>query len=347
MAYIAVVPPIRFINIGSSVGTSQADSNTPNDVIMIRAFMIYLQNHRKDLPFTNTRLATLAGAMDRELSKMIVDYKAFKTKEFLAALAPEERFNDRVMPQDLQFAVQSAGPGAAGQTTIMSLNVDVKPLPGYGDNPVDVMCNLFPLRGMLTASPVRPETDWRDLARNKVPWNQWLKVHQEAALMAYETFRTMDPWGLDPSRPNSKPDLSKHDAYLELSALLGPYLNEIKAFRDNHTQVTLSASPSPSSTGQPLTIKVTVTSVGGQIPQGIVRLWLIDWDHLKYYYPRVAEVPEKYSQELRLMNGSATFTYPASAMIAFGNFIIRAVFPDTGRFVGSEARIKHEIQYKP
>ncbi len=336
MAYIAVVPPIRFINIGSAVGSSQADSNVPNDVLMVRAFMIYLQNQRKDLQFTNTRLASLAGSMDLQLSKMIIDYKAFKTKEFLAALAPEERANDRVIPQDLRFAVQSASPAAPGRTTIMFLNGDVNPLAGYGDNTVDVMCNLFPIRGMLTASPVRPETDWRDLARNKVPWNQWLRMQQEVALLEYERLKT--PFTV--AKPS---DLDKLDLYRESSTLLGPYQNELKSFEDTHTHTDLSVSPSPSARLQAVTVKVSVTSVGGQIPQGSVRLWFIDWDHMKFYYGRVADVPASMSQELRLVNGSATFTYPGPAMIGTGSFVVRAVYPDTGSFLGSEARTKHEI----
>jgi hypothetical protein len=336
MAYIAVVPPVRFINIGSAVGSSQADSNAPNDVLMVRAFMIYLQNFRKDLQFTNTRLTTLAGSVDLQLSKMIIDYKAFKTKEVWVVGAPEERANDRVVPQDLRFAVQAALPAAPGRNTIMLLNLDVNPLAGYGDNVVDVMCNLFPIRGMLTASPARPETDWRDLARNRVPWNQWLRIHQEVALMEYDRLKT--PFTV--AKPS---DLDKLDSYRESSALLAPYQNELKSFGDNHTHTGLSVSPSLSARLQAVTVKVSVSSVGGQTPQGSVRLWFIDWDRIKFYYGRVADVPASMAQELRLVNGSATFTYPGSAMIGTGSFVVRAVYPDTGSFLGSEARIKHEI----
>lgn len=174
MAYIAVVPPVRFINIGSSVGPSPDEPNRPDDVLIIRAFMIYMTNFRKDLQFTTSTLPTLVGKFDPQLSQMILDFK--KKLSPLLMLPPEERENSRVIPQDERFAVQSA---ARPATTIMLLNNSVRPLPGYGDTAVEVMCNLFPILGILRAAPGgdrkaigQPDAYWRDVARNKVPWPQ-------------------------------------------------------------------------------------------------------------------------------------------------------------------------------
>src|SRR5262249_5675869 len=109
----------------------------------------------------------------------------------LLLLPPEERGNSRVIPQDERFAVLTA---ARPATTIMALNNEVKPLPGYGDTIIDVMCNLFPIRGILGCWPVRggqrqaigqPDAYWRDLARNKIPWNQWTRAQQNNATDEY------------------------------------------------------------------------------------------------------------------------------------------------------------------
>jgi hypothetical protein len=345
MAYIAVCPPIRFINIGSSVGSTPNDSNIANDVLMIRAFMIYLQNCRKDINFTNTRLMTLAGGMDASLSSMIKDYKAFKTKQPLLNVAPEERLNDRIIPQDLLTGVELSGALASPvRNTIMYLNFDVMPLAGYGDNIIDVMCNLFPIRQMLTAWPVRPETDWQDLARNKIPWRLWLRVQQEAAMIDYQSLRGMDPSQPDPSHPNSsKFDFSKYDEYKRRLALLAPYMSDIKTFRENHTQVDVSVTPSPSISGLPVTVSVSVKSIGGAIPQGNVKIMFLSKQILKiYYYNQVNDVPEKFIRVAPLVNGSASVTYPE---VLYGSYLVRAIYPGSGDMVDSENRIAHEVKF--
>jgi hypothetical protein len=204
--------------------------------------MIYLQNFRGDLPFTNTRLTRLAGSLDDDLSQMILDYKAFKAKANPAAIAFEERGNDRVLSQNLHWAIASVS-SALQQNVIMCLNLDVKPLTGYGDNAVDVMCNLFPIRSKLIVPPLTgsglwdkvrdPDLSsryWRDLARNKVPWNQWLREHQEAAINEDALARDRNA--------EAGADLKKFSVYLpiyfdednEVFELLAPYQNEMKAF---------------------------------------------------------------------------------------------------------------------
>jgi hypothetical protein len=360
VAYIAVVPPIRFINVTSSVGTATSQQwttcrNNPDDVLIVRAFMIYLQNFRGDLPFTNTRLTRLSGSLDADLSQMILDYKTFKTKANPAAFAPEERGNDRVLTQNLHLAVPSAS-SALQQNIIMSLNLDVKPLSGYGDNTVDVMCNLFPIRSKLTVptltgsglwdkvrDPDLSSRNWRDLARNKVPWNQWLRAHQEAALNEYALARDRKAEvDADPTKmlPIYLP--IRYDEDDEVFALLGPYQNEVTSFREHHTEVALSTSPNPSVSGQPLTVNISVTSRGGQAPQGVVKLWIVSRELMRFYGRSTFLTPSK-AFELRLQNGSATFNVSADQIFT-GKYFVRADYWPTGGFLESTANMEHEVK---
>ena len=361
MAYIAVVPPIRFINITSSVGTATKQEyskcrNNPDDVLIVRAFMIYLQNFRRDLPFTNTRLARLAGSLDDDLSQMILDYKAFKAKAGPATMAFEERGNDRVLPQSLNSALPSAAPAALQQSTIMSLNLEVRPLAGYGDNTVDVMCNLFPIRSKLTVPPLTgsgtwdkvrdpdlSSRDWRDLARNNIPWNQWLRKQREAAISEYQFALAR--------KAEAQDDPTRFRAYLpidydednEVLALLVPYQNEMNSFWDKHTQVALSTSPRPSADRQAMTVNISVTSRGGQTPQGVVKLWIASRELFKFY-GRDILTPSR-ALELRLLNGAATYTAPADQMFrAASPYFVKADYWPTGGFLESTANIEHEVK---
>jgi len=349
MAYIAAVPPIRFINITSSVGTGPYRNN-PDDVLILRAFMIYLQNFRKDLSFTNTRLTTLAGSLDGDLRQMILHYKAFKAKVASAGLPPEERGNDRVVPQDVRFALASAAaPGLT--TTIMSLNLDVKPLAGYGDNIVDIMCNLFPIRGWLTIPPLKgsalwdqvrdPNLSsryWRDLARNKISWKQWLPKQQEEAMNERQGANVRSA----AASPTKLPATFDEDN--ELFALLAPYHDEMKDFYEHHTRLALSTSPNPSAHGQPVTVKISVTSYGGQAPQGSVRLWITTQELLRLYGRQSTLTPDK-GVLVRLVNGSGTFTYPKDVLFSPASpYLVIAEYWPTSGFLVSNAEITHEVR---
>lgn len=310
MAYIAIVPPIRFINIGSAIGPT--DQNHPDDVLIIRAFMIYLSNHRKDLRFTNSYLSTLAGQADSMLFQMIIDYKEFKKRTFSALMVPEEQQNSRVTPQDERFAL---GPI---QTTIMALNHDVKVLPGYGDTIIDVMCNLFPIREILLGLPVRADAYWRDLARNRVPWKQWLLKHQEdAANERQGAIQRMSSRGVTSAEDN------------ELFTLLNPYRNDMKDFYERHTRIVLTASPNPSIQGQVVTLTATVKTLGGNIPVGTVTFNVM---------PQGRGLQQ--IQRQPLVNGSATITIN---VLPKGRNIVKADYPNTGDIIGSSAEIPHQV----
>ena len=356
MAYIAIVPPIRFINITSPVG-NDADPqhapcrNNPDDVLILRAFMIYLQNFRRDLSFTTTHLATLAGGVDGDLHRMILDYKALKTKVSPSAIAFEERGNDRVLPQPMQFAVQSASGAALLGTTIMSLNLDVKPVAGYGHNIIDIMCNLFPIRSKLTVPPLTgsalwdqvrdPDLSsryWRDLARNKVPWNQWLRKQQEDAMNERQGAIVRAAQANGTKLPIT------YDEDNELFVLLAPYQNEMKNFWEKHTRLALSTSPSPSAHGQSVTVKISVTSYGGQTPQGAVKLWITARETLRAHGRQSILTPSR-AHDLRLLNGSATFAVPADQLFSPASpYLVIAEYWATGGFLGSTAEIRHEVK---
>jgi hypothetical protein len=332
MAYIAVVPPISFINIGSSVGTGPKFRNNANDVLILRAFMIYLQNFRKDMAFTKTRLETLAGSFDQDLRQMIIDYKTYKTKDMLAALAPGERGNDFVFPQDLRFALQSMSPAVPGRNTIMFLNSDVRPLAGYGDSIIEVMCNLFPIKGRLMGSPVTPEAYWRDLARNKVPWSKWLREQQELALSERQEANEILS---DPKR--GKGALSDEDK--ELFTLLRPYENDMKPFWENHTSISLSTSPSPSANFQAVTVKISVSCGGSQTPSGAVNLWFASVELMRIHGRAMVVSPSR-ALKVPLVKGSGTLTIPD---VPHGSYIVFAEYPETGRFLGSRTQLPHEV----
>jgi hypothetical protein len=351
VAYIAVVPPIRFINITSSVGTDTkrcSCHNNSDDVLILRAFMIYLQNFRKDLSFTTTRLTKLAGAMDHDLSQMILDYKAFKTKTGQATIAFEEDSNDCVLPQKTHFALSAAARAPLLGTTIMSLNLDIKPVAGYGDNVIDVMCNLFPIRSKLTVPPLTgsrlwdgvrgPDLSsryWRDLARNKVPWNAWPRKQQEEAMNERQG-------ALVRARDANPTKLAiTYDEDNELFDLLAPYQNEVKSFWENHTRIALTTSPSPSAHGQAVKVTISVTSYGGQTPQGAVKLWIASRETLRFH-GRSILTPSR-AQDLRLLNGSATFTVPELYSPASPYRVI-AEYWAAGGFLGSTAEIEHEVR---
>jgi hypothetical protein len=356
MAYIAIVPPIRFINIGSIVGPNADEPNNPDDVLIIRAFMIYLANHRKDLQFTTgAPLRTLVGKFDPQLNRLILDYK--RKLSPLLPLPPEERGNGRVIPQDERFALSAA---AQPSTTIMALNLEVRPLSGYGDTVVDVMCNLFPIRDILRGLPQggvrrvigQPDAYWRDLARNRIPWNQWTRAQQSSATDEY-----FGAVGLPPSPPPPPPGTRMQvpkpsvpsDRDNELFALIAPYREEAKRFLDRRTKTTLTISPNPSKLRDPVTLTVQVTTAGGQIPTGNVtirfgnRQQLVIWGNLRLS-KRPLDDLHVFTRQAPLVNGLARLIVPGEWIVWPGRHLAYAAYPDTGDLMGSETRDDIEQQ---
>jgi hypothetical protein len=328
MVYIVVVPPIRFINIGSAVGPGSTDPNHPDDVLIVRAFMIYLSNFRGDLQFTKSRVPSLAGMVDANLTQMIMDYKNLKNRASFAMSLREERGNATVVPQDVRFARVAA---SRPEATIMNLNLDVRPLANYGDNTVDVMCNLFPIRGILAASPVRAETYWRDLARNKIPWSRWFRNQQENAA---------NEWKGATSRMSQRSQNEwTSDEDTELFALLHPYRDEMRAFWQSHTRIDLVVSPSPSANRQAVTVTATVLTLGGARPAGTIKILVVSQELLRTY-GRQFILSSPSNRQYPLVNGSASFTIPD---LSTGSYLVRAEYPDTGGIVGCDVEIQHQV----
>lgn len=333
MAYIAVVPPIRFINITSPVGPG--DVNHPDDVLVIRAFLIYLTNFRKDLKWTQNRLTSLAGPADSTLLTMIQEYKDFKNANpgpSSVHLGSGEMDKSRVLPQDERFAY---GPV---RTTIMALNFDVQPLAGYGDTVIDVMCNLFPIGNLFNGS-VRADSYWRDLARKRVAWNLWLPQQQEEATQ--ERMAAVRRPGIA-SQGSGKIDWEQYDADRELFTLLQPYYNDMKQFYERHSQTCLDVTPDSPVKGQSVTLTATVRMPNGAPPSGTVTFEMSTGGVAIVGTVTHCGVPHSVGsgglklQELRrvpLANGSATLT---TNVLPQGGVILRAVFPNTGNVIGSK-----------
>jgi hypothetical protein len=286
--------------------------------------------------------------MDHDLSQMILDYKRFKAKAGQATITFEEHDNDCVLPQNMHSALWAAVGAPLLGTTIMSVNSEIKPVAGYGDNIVDIMCNLFPIRSKLTVPPLTgsrlwdsvrdPDLSsryWRDLARNKVPWNSWLRQQQEAAMNERQGALLR----AQKANPTKLP--ITYDEDNELFDLLAPYQNEMNSFWAKHTRLDLSTSPSPSVPGQAVTVKISVASYGGQTPQGAVKLWFIDRELLKIYG---RQYRPSTAFEVRLLNGSATFTVPAGAWSMSESFLVAAEYWATGGLLPSTAEIQHEVR---
>jgi hypothetical protein len=336
MAYIAVVPPIRFINITSPVGPT--DVNHPDDVLVIRAFLIYLTNFRKDLHWTQSRLSTLAGPADSALFKMIEEYKDFKNANpgpNQVHLGSEEMGKGRVLPQDERFAF---GPI---RTTILALNSDVQPLAGYGDTIIDVMCNLFPIADLFNGS-VRADSYWRNLARKQIPWQLWLPKQQEdASQERMATIRRQDA----ASNASGAIDWEQRAADNELFTLLQPYYNDMKQFYERHSETCLDVNPGSPIKGQNVTLTASVRLPTGIPPSGTITFEMSVGGVAIVGTVAHCGVPHNVATgglrlqqlgRMPLANGSATFSTSA---LPQGLIILRAIFPDTGTLIGSRDEV--------
>jgi hypothetical protein len=266
---------------------------------------------------------------------MIMDYK--KTLSPLVMLPPEERANSRVIPPDERFAAMT---GARPFTTIMALNNEVKPLPGYGDTVIDVMCNLFPIRDILRGLPQggtrqaigQPDAYWRDLARNRVPWNKWTRAQQSnaadeyyAAVRATAPPLPQEPW----EKKTAAPPRQTSDRDNELFALLAPYREDLKRFQENRTKITLTSSPNPSKTGDPVTLTAEVRTAGGRIPTGSVMIRFANRQMLVIYGNlRLSKRPldDKlvFTRQVPLASGTARLILPGEATLADGRYLMYA-----------------------
>jgi hypothetical protein len=337
MAYIARVAPMQFINLGSSVGDRQDDVNRDDDVFVVRAFMIYLQNFRKDLKFTKKSLPTVGGGVDATLLGMVADYKKFKQNAFEVLLDEKEALANRMIPQDEKLL------RGAPRTTIMALNLDVRPLQGYGYSAVEVMCNLFPLKSRLEGLPVRPDATWQELARSGVPWDKWFSAQKQEAMRQRNTAN--ERMGADPTQVHKRttppatgaPAMTREEAR-EILDLLQRYQGDMKAWFNNRVIVELTTSPNPSRHAQPVTFTARVRTVGGQIPAGKVSIYQVDHTLRRFHGPAAVEAMVERNKR-PVVNGVASVT----TEVFQGHHTFMADYFDTSGAFGARTSIEHDV----
>jgi len=377
MAHIATVPPIRFINLDHPVGPDQ--ENDQDDIYIVKVFLRYLLEHRPDLKWTNRRLPGLTwpsaagrATVEHRLFEMIQDYKEFKQTTANTGwssqnltylwLWPEEARNGRVVPQDERFAA-----GVSITSTIMALNSDVRPLPerlswpgaSQTNSIIDVLSSLYPgVAHVLSGLPVREDMNWRDLARKRIPYNQWfLSQKRDAERERTEANQRIGGhWvGDQYVQATDKERIEFMDADNELFRLQYPYRNEMEKFyasetaqAERQTETEITSSPNPSVRGQYVTLTATVTMKTTQMPvtEGWVTFNMI-WGPTVRIVGNVGGKPVasgggSLTQLGRqpLLNGTATIR---TNMLHPGLTIVKADFPDTGNIIGSSDELPHQV----
>jgi hypothetical protein len=91
-----------------------------------------------------------------------------------------------------------------------------------------------------------------------------------------------------------------------------------------------------------VTVNVSGTSRGGQTPQGVIKLWIVSRELIRFYGRQTFLTPSK-AFELRLLNGSAALTVPADQIFT-GKYFVKADYSATGGFLGSTANMEHEVK---
>jgi hypothetical protein len=372
MAHIVIKPPIQFINIDHPIGPNE--ENDADDILVIKSFFRYLQEHRPELQWTSLRLPTLTwpGSVDSTLFRMIVDYKTFKqntentgwseTSQTYLWLWPEERGNGRILPQNEMFP-------ATLNTTIMALNSDVRPrrrltwpgTPPSVESLIEILCAFYPgVRRALNGLPVREDMNWRDLARKRIPFSKWLlnqkldamRERSEAATRAGGRW-VGDRWVETPEKERWE----FRDADNELYRLQNDplYIDEFKAFfaqqaqeaadrRTRQTETVLISSLNPSVERQNVTFTATVTmqETGAPVTQGTVTFDMIWGPDVHLLKPGLAIGGGSLIQLSRkpVVNGAATLT---TDLIHKGLTRVKATFPDTGNLLGSSAEVPQQV----
>jgi hypothetical protein len=164
--------------------------------------------------------------------------------------------------------------------------------------------------------------DWRELARNRVPYSEWTKAQKEAA----EQERQGAIRRMFNASPNARLDSADQDN--ELFRLQHPYSVEMKDFFDRRTFLYLESSRNPATQGERVTLTAIVSLPTGAIPTGSVTFNAIFGGGLQ----QLGIVP--------LNAGKATITV---TILPRSTSWVAATFPDTGNLYGSESQIPQSI----
>ena len=178
-------------------------------------------------------------------------------------------------------------------------------------------------------------SDWRELARKNVPWEQWSAEEKEQALS--------DDLGARRRIDKNLKTAADYDTYKEDQegfTLLRPYLPKVKLFFEMHTIIDLDTTPNPSSSGQSVTINASVRTLGGAISTGIVNF------DISTGVTSLAGGGFQDGSRMKLgvkslFGGKASMTTPALRVGIFG---ISASLPTTQHLVGSSAALVHTVK---
>ncbi|MQA87487.1 MAG: hypothetical protein GEV03_23390 [Streptosporangiales bacterium] len=171
---------------------------------------------------------------------------------------------------------------------------------------------------------------WRELARKRVPFDQWpleqkQLAHRErdAAVRRQGANQSTHEW------------LQTRDADNELFALLWPYHDEQRAFFERSTQIRVESSANPVKSGQAVTITIYVSLPTQKIPTGEVEFTFINLE-LRRIHGQLAPKPTK---KVTLTDGKASVTIP---MIGHTTDI-EVRYPDTGELIGSNTSMRQLV----
>jgi hypothetical protein len=374
MAYLATVPPIQFINLDYPVGPQEV--NNPDDVFIVKTFLRYLLEHRPDLQWTSLHFSALSwpsAEPHATLFQMIKDYQAFKRNHDATGFSDQyqmqlnmnrgsllfpNEWGGRVLPQNERTALEPFI-----MTTIMALNSDIRSSPhkvtwpGVStiDSISDVMSRYPGVARVLSGLPVREDMDWRELARKRIPWNQWLlKQKNDAIRDRYEEVTRGEAhwvgnqWVKPSERERDRLVAQYAEADWELTRLLWPYLDDIRNFEQGEgtrqTETLLDSTPNPSAEGQYVTFTATIRSLWGKapVPQGNVTFDVHRGPNLRLIQSAAMGKQVVIGDSLSVqqlgkapvLNGVATLS---TNVLRKGVMLVTATFPGWGNLPGSKS----------
>lgn len=194
------------------------------------------------------------------------------------------------------------------------------------------------LRPPAPVPPPAPKIPWRELARNRVPYDQWPLEEKKAAERARKAAnRRM----FEDTPAKTTPEWWKtRDEDNELFRLQHPYREQMKDFFQRSTYLHLEASSNPAKRGGSVTFSAYVSVPSGMYAAaGQVEFVFVDREMLRIYGK---DYGKKYRVFAPLVNGVARYTL--TGVQVQHSLDVTAIYPDTGNLVGDESGLRLTIE---